>query len=143
MSSSKQFSAAVIILDECGVFGRKRKNRNRREMWAKEWLLGRDRYTHLNLLNFIRNDSPEEYKNYLRMSDENVRYLIGNVKPLLVTKLALSVFVAVWIRESGLGPPTHVRANSKPAARRAPPKALTSQARIGQVRLVTLHTRFD
>jgi len=59
----------------------------------------------------------------------------------LVTKLTMSMFVAVWIRESGLGPPTHVRANSKPAASRAPPKALTSQARIGQVRLVTLHTR--
>jgi hypothetical protein len=34
MSSSKQVAAAVIILDECGVFGRK-KNRKRREMWAK------------------------------------------------------------------------------------------------------------
>ena len=34
-----------------------------------------------------------------------------------------------------------LRANSKPAASRARPKALTSQARIGQVRLVTLHTR--
>jgi predicted component of type VI protein secretion system len=59
----------------------------------------------------------------------------------IVTKLALSVFVAVWMRESGLGPPIHVRANSKPAASGAPPKVLTSQARIGQVRLVTLHTR--
>jgi hypothetical protein len=44
MGSSKQFSAAVIIIDECGVFGRK-KNRKRREMWAKNWLLGRDRFT--------------------------------------------------------------------------------------------------
>ena len=83
MSSSKQVAAAVIILDECGVFGRKRKNRKRREMWAKKWLLGRDRFTHLNLLNFIRNDSPEDYKNYLRMSDENVQYLIAKVKPLI------------------------------------------------------------
>jgi len=39
-------------------------------MWTKKWLLGRDRFTHLNLLNFIRNDSPEDYKSYLRMSDE-------------------------------------------------------------------------
>jgi hypothetical protein len=117
-------------------------------MWAKKWLLGRDRFTHLNLLNFIRNDSPEDYKNYLRMSDENVQYLIAKLLPCwnnlrcepptepafhgtllklcqkvrthecvrhgsrhvssLVTKLALSVFVAVWIRESGLGPP-HTR----------------------------------
>jgi hypothetical protein len=34
MSSSKQVAAAVIILDECGVFRRK-KNIKRREMWAK------------------------------------------------------------------------------------------------------------
>jgi hypothetical protein len=110
-------------------------------MWAKKWLLGRDRFTHLSLLNFIRNYSPEDYKNYLRMSDENVQYLIAKVKSLLATKPALSVFVAVWIRESGLGPPAHVRANNKSAASRAPPKALTIQARIGQVRLVTIHTR--
>ena len=58
MSSSKQVAAAVmIILDECGVFGRKRRNRKRREMWTKKWLLGRDRHTHLHLLNFIRNDN--------------------------------------------------------------------------------------
>jgi hypothetical protein len=66
MSSSKQVAAAVIILDGCGVYG-KNKNRNLREIWAKKWLLGRDRFTHLNLLNFIRNDSPEDYRNYFRM----------------------------------------------------------------------------
>jgi hypothetical protein len=110
-------------------------------MWAKKWLLGRDRFTHLNLLNFIRNDSLEDYKNYLRMSDENVQYLVAKLRPLIVIKLALSVIVAVWIRESGLGAPTHVRAHSKPATSRAPSKALTSQARIGQVRLVTIHIR--
>ena len=52
-------------------------------MWAKKWLLGRDRFTHLNLLIFIRNDSPEDYKNYLRMSDKNVQYFIAKVKPLI------------------------------------------------------------
>jgi hypothetical protein len=34
-------------------------------------------------LNFIRNDSPEDYKNYLRISDENVQYLTTKVKPLI------------------------------------------------------------
>jgi hypothetical protein len=53
----------------------------------------------------------------------------ADIVPLLVTKLTLSVRVAVWIRESGLEPPTHVRANSEPAASRAPPKALASPAR--------------
>jgi len=58
MSSSKQVAVAVIVLDECGVFGRNRKNRKRREMWAKKWLLGRDRFTHLNLLNLIAKVKP-------------------------------------------------------------------------------------
>jgi hypothetical protein len=40
--------------------------------------------THLNLLNFIRNDSPEDYKNYFRMSDENLKYVLAKVKPLIV-----------------------------------------------------------
>jgi hypothetical protein len=69
MSSSKQVAAAVIILDERGVLGRKRENRKRREMWAKKWLLGRDRFSHLNLLNFIRNDSHEDYKTLSKSQD--------------------------------------------------------------------------
>ena len=34
-------------------------------------------------MSVIRNDSPEGYKNYFRMSDENVQYLIAKVKPLI------------------------------------------------------------
>ena len=59
---------------------------------AKKWLLGRDRFTHINLLNFIRNDSPEDYKNYLRMSDENVQYLIAKVKPLIAKQDTVILF---------------------------------------------------
>jgi hypothetical protein len=66
------------------VFSGEKENRKWREMWAKNWLLGRDRFTHLNLLNFIRNDSPEDYKNYFRMSDENLKYVLAKVKPLIV-----------------------------------------------------------
>jgi hypothetical protein len=54
-------------------------------------------------------------------------------------KLTLSVRVAVWIRESGSGPPTHVRANREPAASRAPLKALASPAELGRARLVAPH----
>jgi hypothetical protein len=37
MSASKQIAAAVIIIDEFGVFGRK-KNRKGRDMWEKNCL---------------------------------------------------------------------------------------------------------
>jgi hypothetical protein len=61
--------------------------------------------------------------------------------PPLVTELTLSVRVAVWIRETGSGPPTHVRANSEPAASRAPSNALASQSGLGRARLVAPHTQ--
>jgi hypothetical protein len=35
-------------------------------------------------LNFIRNDNPEAYKNYSRISDENLKYVLAKVKPLIV-----------------------------------------------------------
>jgi hypothetical protein len=65
----------------------------------------------------------------------------ADLVPPLMTKLTLAVRVAVWIREPGSGPPTHVRANSEPAASRAPPKALESPAGLGRARLVTAHTQ--
>jgi hypothetical protein len=65
----------------------------------------------------------------------------ADMAPSLVTKLTLSVRVAVWIRETGSGPPTHVRVNSEPAASRAPPKALASPAGLGRARLVAPHTQ--
>jgi hypothetical protein len=75
-----------------------------------------------------------------------LKYELAKVNPLIVkqdtvTKLALSVRVAVWIREPGSGPPTHVRANSEPAASRVLPKALSSQAGLGRPRLVAPHTQ--
>jgi hypothetical protein len=45
----------------------------------------------------------------------NVLNVEADIVPPLVTKLTLSVSVVVWIRESGSGPPTHVRANSEPS----------------------------
>jgi hypothetical protein len=47
----------------------------------------------------------------------NVLDMEADMVPPLMTKLTMSVRVAVWIREPGSGPATHVRANSEPAAR--------------------------
>jgi hypothetical protein len=46
----------------------------------------------------------------------------------------------VGIRETGSGPPTHVRVSSEPASR-AQPKALASPAGLGRARLVAPHTQ--
>jgi hypothetical protein len=44
----------------------------------------------------------------------------ADMVPPLVTKLTVSVLVAVWIRETGSGPRTHVRANSEPSPTEGP-----------------------
>jgi hypothetical protein len=59
----------------------------------------------------------------------NVLDMEADIVLPLMSKLTLSMRVAMWIPESGSGLPTHVRANSEPAASRAPPKALASPAR--------------
>jgi hypothetical protein len=50
----------------------------------------------------------------------NVLDMEANMVPPLVTKLTLSVRVAVWIRKPGLGPPTHVQANTKSSPTEGP-----------------------
>jgi hypothetical protein len=61
----------------------------------------------------------------------NVLHMEADMAPLLGRKLTMSVRVALWIRKTGSGPATHVRANSEPAenqARLVLPHAHTSLA---------------
>jgi hypothetical protein len=50
----------------------------------------------------------------------NVLDMEADMVPPLVTNLTQSVRVAVWIRETGSGPPTHVRVNSEPSPTEGP-----------------------
>ena len=52
------------------------KRNVRRKRWVKEWLLKRDQYTHLNLLNEILITDTNDYLNYFRMSAETFQLLI-------------------------------------------------------------------
>jgi hypothetical protein len=61
----------------------------------------------------------------------NVLDMEADMAPHLVTKLTMSVRVAVWICETGSGPPTHVRASSEPIA---------SPVGLGRARLVAPNT---
>ncbi|KAK9883246.1 hypothetical protein WA026_001435 [Henosepilachna vigintioctopunctata] len=40
------------------------KRRVKRKRWMKEWLKKREQYSHILLLNEIRDTGPEDYKNY-------------------------------------------------------------------------------
>jgi len=58
------------------------KNKKKREKWAKDWLLKRKTYSHVNLLNELRFE-PLDFKNYLRMDEDTYRNLLSMVVPLI------------------------------------------------------------
>lgn len=58
--------------------------RVKRKRWMKNWLLKREKYTHLNLLDEIRlNDEMDDYENYFRMPDVCFDNLLELVTPFL------------------------------------------------------------
>lgn len=78
MSCSK-FAAAVIVLDELGVF-KKRKQKKRSE-WTKQWLRDREKWSHINLLNHLRVNNVKDYQNFLRMTEVEFNYLLEILTP--------------------------------------------------------------
>ena len=58
----------------------------KRKRWMQEWLKKREQYSHVLLLNEIRDTEPEDYKNYFRMNDITFDKLLKLVTPFLVLK---------------------------------------------------------
>ncbi len=74
----KRKACLAIIL----VFATKR--RVKRKYWMKNWLEKRDKYSHINLLKDISYTELDDYKNYLRMSEESFNKLLRMVEPYLI-----------------------------------------------------------
>lgn len=56
------------------------KNKRKcRKTWSKDWLLKRNRYTHVNLLQDLREEA--DYRNYLRMDETLYQELLTLVSP--------------------------------------------------------------
>ncbi|XP_018118360.1 protein ANTAGONIST OF LIKE HETEROCHROMATIN PROTEIN 1-like [Xenopus laevis] len=72
--------AALAIALVCSL---KKKNRRKRSVWSKEWLLKRETLSHMALLQELREHNPEDFKNYLRMSDSCFEVLLEAVSPLI------------------------------------------------------------
>lgn len=75
-------SIAITMLGVIAITQQKKKKRNRR-MWSKEWLINRDQYSHMVLLRELKDNNPDDYRNYLRMSEETFSELLVMVKPML------------------------------------------------------------
>jgi len=54
-------------------------NKKKRSKWVKTWKLNREKYSDMVLLRELRQNDPDDFKNYLRMDSEDFDYAIMNV----------------------------------------------------------------
>ena len=59
-----------------------KKKRKKRSKWSKCWLLKRNEISHTNLLEELRLE-PQDYFNYMRMSEDVYRKLLSKVTPYI------------------------------------------------------------
>lgn len=62
-----------------------RKKKRGRLQWSREWLLKRNHFSHVNLVNELRS-IPQDFLNYLRMSEETYMELLKLLTPHILKK---------------------------------------------------------
>lgn len=83
MASTDDALAVVGLLLVTKTFNRRK--RMKRNIWCKNWLKKRERYSHVNLLNELK-FAPKDWHNYLRMDEETYLRLLSLVTPLIIKK---------------------------------------------------------
>ncbi len=71
----------ILVLSAVKV--QKQKNKKKKVMrkyWVKNWLLKREKFSHINLLNELRSE-PEDWRNYMRMDEATYLELLQLVSP--------------------------------------------------------------
>ncbi|PIO01273.1 hypothetical protein AB205_0073830 [Aquarana catesbeiana] len=58
-------------------------NRVGRSSWTKNWLLQRDQFCHMPLLREIRENNPDDFINFLRMTDPVFHRLLALLTPYI------------------------------------------------------------
>ena len=58
-------------------------NRVGRSSWTKNWLLQRDQFSHMPLLREIRENNPDDFRNFLRMMDPVFHRLLASLTPYI------------------------------------------------------------
>lgn len=79
MDKKKQACIAIILYCTSLIKDRKKKKRR----WVKKWIAKRKTFTHLNLLNYIKDTEPEDYRNYFRMSSDVYFELLNMLRPYI------------------------------------------------------------
>ncbi|CAL1672647.1 unnamed protein product [Lasius platythorax] len=79
MDNEQTAAAAAVIVMLCQ--SQQLPARKKKRFWSKRWQLQRKQFSHMALINELREKNTDDFKNYLRMSDENFWYLLNLVRP--------------------------------------------------------------
>jgi len=71
-----------IAIASMGVYICSSKQKNRSK-WVKNWKLNREKFSDVVLLRELRENDPDDFKNYLRMNTTDFDYLLEIVGPAL------------------------------------------------------------
>ena len=86
-----QFTMDSLEDDSCFLtlfvvtFAERKIRRKKRKQRCKEWLQRRNKFTHIDLLNELRNE-PSDYKNFLQINESVYNELLSLVVPLIKKK---------------------------------------------------------
>ena len=80
---SRRRDRAVLVVRMCAASRQRTMNRVRRRLWSKNWLLRRDQFSHMPLLRELRENNPDDFRNFLRMSDPVFQQLLALVSPYI------------------------------------------------------------
>ena len=77
---------AIYGLGVLAIAQARTRTRKRRTVWTKNWLLHRDQFSHMALLRELQENNPNDFRNYLRMSDACFQRLLNLLSPYISKK---------------------------------------------------------
>ena len=99
MDSDEEVAAAAMIVAICVENDERKKTRKRRKVWVKPWLQKRKSHGfYSQLLNELRLEDFEMYKNYLRMKPQNFHEILHFVR----YKISPLIYESLWRQRSNL-----------------------------------------
>lgn len=88
MSENSKSTLAMVMLGVLALQKKKRKKRKHR-VWCKNLSLNREKSSQASPMNSLKENDPDDFRNYLRMSGESFELLLNLVEPLIRKKETL------------------------------------------------------
>ncbi|KAM4045321.1 uncharacterized protein ACNLHF_009133 [Anomaloglossus baeobatrachus] len=90
MTDAERAVVAALLMEESrredNARMLERRSKRKRRMWTREWLLKRSEISHIQLLRQLHGKDPQDFRNYLRMTEESFKMLLEMVTPLIQRK---------------------------------------------------------